>query len=181
MNMRVIIVVAFESETGAIGYNGELYHHMKADMIHFRQLTTKSALGKHNLLVMGRKTWDSIPNKPLAKRENLVLTNRSISGIICKTDVLDVFNWGISNHLELDNMYVIGGGKVYKDFLEANLVDEIVATVYTKKDANLEKPADTFFPIEYLKDFKLIKTEYLTEDEQFIANICFYKRKIKID
>ena len=69
------IVVAIDSQHG-IGKNNDLPWHLPADLKHFKFITTNSAVGKRNVVVMGRKTWDSIPEKfrPLPNRTNVVLS-----------------------------------------------------------------------------------------------------------
>ena len=182
--MKVVVVVAYEAITGAIGYKGNVFYHMKADMIHFRKITTKSLLGKENLLIMGRKTWDSLPNKPLQNRQNLVMTNRPILGIPTKQKVWDAFEYGLGHSEEIDNIFVIGGEVVYRDFLESDMVDEIVATVYYSKnpvEGDILKKADTFFPLEYLTKFKMVRKDFLAEDQNFTAYVCIYKKSAKTD
>ena len=181
--MKVIIIVSYDERTGAIGYKGQLYYSMKADLAHFRKTTTTTTVpNRKNLLVMGRNTWESLPRKPLPDRENLVMTSRHILNTITKVDAYDVLEYGYSHSVELENIYIIGGSQVYKDFLEKSLVDEIIATVYTRKDNSQEYKADTFFPLECLEDFKLVRQpEFLGEDANFIANVHYYKKRGKTD
>ena len=60
-------IVAVDENFG-IGFNGDLLEHIPEDLKHFKELTSG-----HNV-VMGRKTWDSLPKKPLPNRHNLVIT-----------------------------------------------------------------------------------------------------------
>jgi dihydrofolate reductase len=60
-------IVAVDNNWG-IGYNGNLLEHIPDDMKFFKKLTTG------NVVIMGRKTWDSLPVKPLPDRLNLVIT-----------------------------------------------------------------------------------------------------------
>ena len=61
-------IVAVDNNWG-IGFNGDLLEHIPEDLEYFKQLTTG------NIIIMGRKTWESLPKKPLPKRRNLVLTS----------------------------------------------------------------------------------------------------------
>ena len=61
-------IVAVDNNWG-IGYNGELLEHIPEDMKHFRELT------EDNIVIMGRKTWDSLPTKPLPNRDNLIISS----------------------------------------------------------------------------------------------------------
>jgi len=69
------IVVAVDSEFG-IGKVGTLPWHLPADMKHFKTVTTHNA--SDNVVIMGRKTWDSIPEKfrPLSQRLNIVISRQ---------------------------------------------------------------------------------------------------------
>lgn len=61
-------IVAVDNDWG-IGFNGDLLEHIPADLKYFKQLTSG-----HNV-IMGRKTWDSLPKKPLPNRLNIVITS----------------------------------------------------------------------------------------------------------
>ena len=61
-------IVAVDANWG-IGYNGQLLEHISDDLKRFKELTS------NNTVVMGRKTWESLPNKPLPNRFNVVLTS----------------------------------------------------------------------------------------------------------
>ena len=58
------LIVAIEKQTGGIGYKNDLIVRLKKDMAHFRKTTTNTQeIEKENVVVMGRKTWESIPEK----------------------------------------------------------------------------------------------------------------------
>jgi len=76
------LVVAYSFKERGIGYQGKLAWHIPEDMAHFKQITTSGSgitdkFDLHNIVVMGRKTWESIPARyrPLEKRFNVVLSN----------------------------------------------------------------------------------------------------------
>ena len=74
---NIIVVADFNS---GIGKNGMLPWHLPGDMRHFKELTiTAQSKSKKNAVIMGRKTWESIPEKfrPLKKRINSVLTRNN--------------------------------------------------------------------------------------------------------
>lgn len=66
--MAVITLVVARADNGVIGRNGAVPWRIPADMQHFRRVT----MGKP--CIMGRKTWDSLPRKPLPGRVNIVIT-----------------------------------------------------------------------------------------------------------
>jgi dihydrofolate reductase len=73
---RINIVVA-ATPTGGIGINGQLPWTIPADLKYFKRVTSEAAPGKQNAVIMGRKTWASIPAKfrPLSDRLNVVLSS----------------------------------------------------------------------------------------------------------
>ena len=62
-------IVAIDNNWG-IGFNGNLLEHIPEDLKYFKQLTSE------NTIVLGRKTWDSLPKKPLPNRFNVVITSQ---------------------------------------------------------------------------------------------------------
>ena len=72
------IIVACCNKNG-IGNNGNLPWKLKTEMQYFKEITTDAPLGFRNVVIMGRNTWESIPNKykPLPNRYNIILTSNS--------------------------------------------------------------------------------------------------------
>ena len=66
--MKIAMIVAMD-EDGCIGKQGDLPWRLKSDMTRFKTLTEADG---YNAVIMGRKTWDSLPFKPLPKRQNIV-------------------------------------------------------------------------------------------------------------
>ena len=65
-------IVAVDNNWG-IGFNGDLLERIPEDLRYFKEIT------ENNWIVMGRKTWDSLPKKPLPNRPHLVITNNPMS------------------------------------------------------------------------------------------------------
>lgn len=129
---KIIAVVAYEPRRG-IGYQGQLpWPPLKGDLKRFKEMTIGHSV------IMGRNTWESIPAKhrPLVDRQNIVLTSRPITDAFPAYSVPDAI--GLA---ESDTIFVIGGAKVYKSFLDMDLIDEIVATEVAQPYV-----CDTFFP-----------------------------------
>ena len=72
---RLTIIIAATKANG-IGVNNTLPWHLRNDMKYFAQVTSNAADGQQNAVIMGRKTWESIPKKfrPLSNRYNIVLS-----------------------------------------------------------------------------------------------------------
>ena len=67
----IAAIVAVDNNFG-IGFNGELLERIPDDLKRFKQLTDDSTV------VMGRKTWDSLPKKPLPNRFNIIVTSQEV-------------------------------------------------------------------------------------------------------
>jgi dihydrofolate reductase len=134
----VKIIVAIASNYG-IGKDNDLLWHLPADMKFFTQCT------KNNIVIMGRKNWDSIPEKyrPLPERINAIVTRNTNY----KNNEADVFNSveEAINHYSTPaykqkSIFIIGGGEIYNYALAHNLVDEMFVTMVHE-----EFEADTYF------------------------------------
>ena len=154
--IRINIIVAC-SDDNVIGNQGKLPWSIPEEMKFFKETTTGHAV------VMGRKTWDSLPKKPLANRLNLVLSR----GFYSWEDKPPETQFSNSIHSciawveHFKELFVIGGAEIYKVFLDLNLVDRIlVSKIHGKFEG------DTYFPqlseYEDKWDVKL-----LSEHEQF--------------
>lgn len=129
--MKIIVNV---DKNWAIGKENELLFHFKQDMKFFREHT----LG--NVVVMGRKTLDSFPGgKPLPKRANIVLTRNSSferEGVSVCHSINELLE--LLKKYESDNIYIIGGDSVYREFLP------LCDTAYVTKVNSEKNGADAF-------------------------------------
>lgn len=107
------------ADNRVIGREGKLSWNIPEDLAHFKRLTTGGTI------VMGRKTYESI-GRPLPNRRNIVLSSQDIAipgvevfaSIERALDALES-DW-------IDKVFIIGGQKIYEEFLQRKLVDEIV-------------------------------------------------------
>lgn len=108
--MKLILAA---DENWAIGNHGDLLCHLSGDLKYFKERT----LGK--TVVMGRKTLESLPGKkPLPKRRNIVLTsNRDYDGNGAEVVHSRAELEELLKDTDTENVMIIGGGKVYRDFL----------------------------------------------------------------
>ncbi len=126
-----------------IGNAGKLPWRIKEELNHFKQET----LNKN--IVMGRKTWDSLPVKPLENRKSYILTRGELS--INYDDVFVINN--INDILQSDDeFYVIGGKEIYTMFYPyaSHIIDTKIHEEYT---------GDIFLNMAVEEDFKLTKTK----------------------
>lgn len=121
----------------AIGLNGNLLYNIKADMRNFKTLTLD------NVIIMGRKTYESLPYKPLPYRINIVITNDTnyqiTNGyVVHSIDECIQLCEEKFNHLEC---YVIGGAAIYEEFMKRNIVDYVYLTEVIDN-----QEGDAYFP-----------------------------------
>lgn len=135
----IAAIVAVNKDWG-IGYNNELLEHIPADLKRFKELTT----GK--LVVMGSKTWHSLPNKPLPNRYNYVITSKA-SDYPEAQEQLAFGSMGkmiefLDNYNEKFNgdVFIIGGESIYKQLLP--YCDTVYLTRINKSHENV----DAYFP-----------------------------------
>lgn len=139
--MTIALIAMVDMADGIGDADGNLLFNIPRDMAHFKNTTN----GKK--VVMGRKTWDSLPKKPLKNRENFVLTtNKDL-----KAQGATVIN-SVEEVLELakdDEVFVIGGGEVYSQLLP--YADKLIMTHV--HSFNFE--ARVFFPYFNSKEWKV--------------------------
>ncbi|GAB5365577.1 hypothetical protein AAMO2058_001070100 [Amorphochlora amoebiformis] len=158
--MEFKIVVAAEESTMGIGKGGKLPWRLPGDMKFFRHITTSVPSGSKlmNAVVMGRKTWESIPEKfrPLPQRLNVVVTrNSSIFSNDGKAkkkvlvapsfegalDILSVFQ---SHTSSIHSVFVIGGASIYKQAVSSSYMKGMYITKVDPCGEDLN--CDVFFP-----------------------------------
>ena len=153
-------LIAAMCADGGIGYKGQLpWPHCKDDMAHFAKRTIGAG---NNAVIMGKTTWDSIPNAPLRRRANLIISSHPRpSPPIPSTHPVSTTNvpaehWFSSipdlfAHLEsahYDEVWIIGGASIYKQFcaMHANNEISIDEMCITRMEGDFK--CDTFFPLQ---------------------------------
>lgn len=111
-----IALVAARGKNGVIGREGDLPWRLKSDLAWFKQVT----FGKP--VIMGRKTWDSLPKKPLPGRANIVVTRQDgfvADGALVCHSLEDAIHTACQRAKEtgLDEVSVIGGAQIYAETL----------------------------------------------------------------
>ncbi|SCV05796.1 LANO_0H15368g1_1 [Lachancea nothofagi CBS 11611] len=163
----VSIVACLMPEMG-IGFQGKLPWRLKQEMTYFRQVTTGTFTeGKQNAVIMGRKTWESIPPKyrPLPGRVNVVVSRQHPAELALDTSSSNPANkssiW-LSNSLtkclellpqqmpNLERIYVIGGGEIYAQ--SSNWCDYMLVTEIQHEDPAQKPTMDTFLNTSTIQD-----------------------------
>ena len=128
-------IVAVDNNWG-IGYNGNLLEHIPEDLKYFKELTTD------HVVVMGRKTWDSLPKKPLKDRLNIVISSqpRGPLGEMAFSISMEEAKIRLALSSKDEEWFIIGGGTIYKELLP--ICDRVYVTKILKDHENV----DTYFP-----------------------------------
>ena len=148
-NLSLIVAVA---ENGAIGKNNDLLWHISDDLKRFKALTTG------HCIIMGRKTYESFPKRPLPNRRNIVITHGDGSGLE-GCEVVHSVQEALEQCESDEQPFIIGGATVYRQFLP------FVARIYlTKVFATFD--ADTFFPPIDTEEFREISASEILTDEK---------------
>lgn len=162
----ITLMAVIDMSFGIGDGEGNLLFNLPKDMKHFQSATG----GKH--VVMGRKTWDSLPKKPLSKRKNYVVTmdeSFEAEGATILHSIEEVIKLG-----KTKDVYVIGGGEIYYQLIDD--ADRLMITHVHVVDNN----ARVHFPDFNYKDWRMvgdfIKHE---EDENHLHSFAFatYERK----
>lgn len=161
----ISIIVAI-ARNRAIGLNGDLIYHLSSDLKRFKALTTG------NTVVMGRKTFDSLPKGALPNRRNIVLSRQAglqLPGVEVYASLDDALKACDTD----EKVYVMGGAQVYGQALP--LADELQITLVHDTPAE----ADAFFP-DFLScgEWKLVEQEDCEPDERnpFPYSFMTYRR-----
>uniref|UniRef100_UPI00358E4AEF dihydrofolate reductase-like n=1 Tax=Myxine glutinosa TaxID=7769 RepID=UPI00358E4AEF len=184
MAQKHLDVIAAVLPNMGIGWNGNLPWHSKSlvkEMKFFTRLTSAAAEGKQNAVIMGRKTWESIPDKykPLRNRINVVLS-RTLSH---PPPGAHYQATGLSNALEqlsepdiccrIDLVWIIGGSSIYKEALMHPACHRIFITRILH-----DFEADTFFPHIDLHRFSLCQSYPGVPEEIQEENEVQYKYEV---
>lgn len=165
--MNIEIIVARSVVDNAIGKNNKLLWNIPEDLANFKKIT----YGHH--VVMGRKTWESLPEKfrPLPGRQNIVIS-RDIDYKAPGAEVMSVFDVANFAH---DNpqkkIFIIGGGEIYKRFIP--LASRMhITNVYKGFD-----DADSFFPEFDISEWKIVLTTIpITQNSGVLYSFNEYER-----
>lgn len=161
MNYKLIVAIC---NGNGIGHSNKIPWYSPNDLKHFSKLTRGNSNSK-NAIIMGRKTWESIPKKPLPKRFHIVLTSNpeglipeddKFKNCIALSSISEVDEFCMRQ--EFDDCWVIGGGTIYKKYMEEkNVTDIHVTHIHNDFDC------DVFFP-EISKEFSIVEKHETMEN-----------------
>jgi dihydrofolate reductase len=160
-----LALIAAVARNGAIGKDNGLLWRLPADLQHFKRTTVGAPV------VMGRRTWESLPAafRPLPGRRNVVVTRNSgwaapgAEAAPSLEDALDLLR-------DAERVFVIGGGELYAQALP--LADLLVLT---EVDADFD--GDTFFPVWDRSAFEELSRDSQVSDAGWAYHFVTYRRR----
>ena len=160
---RISIIVAI-ARNWAIGKDNHLLWHISDDLKRFKRIT------EGHPVVMGKKTYESLPFRPLKNRTNIVITDspdEKFEGCITVNSIEEALGYCS----EQEECFIIGGGSVYRQFLP--YANKLYLTL-----VHQDFDADTFFPEIDLSQWKLKEREDHgpTEENDFSYSYLVYEK-----
>lgn len=181
--MKLTLIANIDDNFG-LGFKNDLLYKIPSDMKFFKKITS---LGKFNVIIMGRKTFESIGNTPLPNRVNIILSSKTdhaipkeyAESLVYYNSISTILTWLESTRLSYNvnkedfNVCVIGGSQVYERFLPMG-TNLALCRVYAN-----DKEADTWFPKIDFEDWDLISETDRVLDPFYNKEFNFveYKRK----
>jgi dihydrofolate reductase len=158
MTLNLIAAVAGNL---AIGFQNKLIYWLPDDLKRFKALTTG------HTVIMGRKTFESLPKGALPNRRNVVLTRQTVSeNSFPGCDVYHSLEEALKSCAADEEVFVIGGESLYRAALP------LAHRLYLTEVEDVPADADAFFP-EYHGRFRCVKTEEHLQDERHHQNFKF--------
>lgn len=157
----MVSIIAAVSNNYVLGKENKLLWHLPKDFKFFKETTL------NHPIIMGRKTFESLP-KALPGRTNIIVTgdrNYTKEGAVVTHSLEEAIELGLS---ENEEVFICGGGQIYKEALEKNLVDKILLT-----EVNVEIDGDAFFPNFDKSQWEISKKECHPKDERHSFDFCF--------
>jgi len=174
MSSTKLNLIVAACENMGIGIEGQLPWRLKQDMAFFKKITLETKdNSKKNAVIMGRKTWESIPSKfrPLSNRINIVMSRQTTDkpdGALLANSFEEAMRIA-SSKTEVETIFVIGGASIYKESIESSYPCRVYLTRIHK-----HFKCDTFFPEMDPSVFKKIQNpESIPSDEQIELDVKF--------
>ena len=159
------IIACISKKHRAIGYQNRLLYAIPSDMTRFRMLTTG------HVIIMGRKTFESLPNGALPNRRNIVIskTREQIAGCEVYTSLEEAL--AARKEAAEDECFIIGGASIYEQALP--FADKLYLTIVEKEPEH----ADTFFPEINPAEWEVTEKEMRNENGLPFTFLTLYRKQ----
>ncbi|MFN5136052.1 MAG: dihydrofolate reductase [Chitinophagaceae bacterium] len=164
----IISLIVAASTNNAIGKNNQLLWHLPLDLRFFKNTTWAMPV------IMGRKTFESVNNKPLLGRQNIIISRNIASSTDGEVWWAKSLEQAIEESKKLDckEIFIVGGAQIYEQSMS------IANRIYmTRVHAHFD--ADTFFPEINVDEWELVKSNDFAADEKhaYSFSIQVWERK----
>ena len=175
----MLSIIACISQTNrAIGYQNRTLFHIKSDLTRFRELTTG------HTIIMGRKTYESLPNGALPHRRNIIVSSsmKEMEGCEVYPNLEAALK---AAEGKTEETFIIGGESIYRQSLPAahklylTVVDDTTVNDAEVNDAAINatpQQADAFFPEINPEEWKLIEKEMRNENGLSFSFLTYLKK-----
>lgn len=159
------IIACISKVHRAIGYKNRLLYAIPSDMTRFRMLTTG------HTIIMGRKTFESLPNGALPHRHNIVIskTREQIAGCEVYASLEEALE--ARKEAAEDECFIIGGASIYEQALP--FADKLYLTIVEKEPEH----ADTFFPEINPAEWEVTEKEMRNENGLPFTFLTLYRKQ----
>ena len=159
------IIACISKKHRAIGYQNRLLYAIPSDMTRFRELTTG------HTIIMGRKTFESLPNGALPNRRNIVIskTREQIAGCEVYTSLEEALE--ARKEAAEEECFIIGGASIYEQALP--FADKLYLTIVEKEPEH----ADTFFPEINPAEWEVTEKEMRNENGLPFTFLTLYRKQ----
>lgn len=160
--IRKYSIIVATSCDGGIGFENKIPWNIPEELSSFKRITSKTDdKDKNNAIIMGRKTWESLPVKPLPNRLNIIISGNPEydieanvpKSVIVVSSIEDAFMYCPTSNIE--NIFIIGGESIYKECFNnyKDYIDKVYLSIITNKNYKCDKFIDT----EYIfNNFKVL-------------------------
>ena len=162
MNKYNIGAVVTVDQNNAIGNKGDLLCHLPNDLKHFKDITTG------HTVVMGRRTFESLPKGALPNRTNIVVSSASADnfpGCITAKSIEEA----LSKCTPDEEIFIMGGGQLY------NATIDITNNLYLTRIHHSFEEVDTYFPEINFDEWQLVEEEHHKADDRHKYDYSFLK------
>ncbi|MCW4129877.1 dihydrofolate reductase [Prevotella copri] len=156
------IIACISKDNRAIGYQNRLLYHLPSDMVRFRELTTG------HTIVMGRKTFESLPNGALPHRRNIVVSRsmKELEGC----EVYPNLEAALKAAESPQETFIIGGASIYHQALPA--ARKLYLTIVDQEP----EQADTFFPAINYSAWEMTEKEMRNENGLSFSFLTYIRK-----
>lgn len=160
--MKITLVAAL-AENRVIGANNDIPWHIPEDFAFFKQYTSQKPV------IMGRKTWDSLPRKPLPNRRNIIITRQS-DFVAAEAECFADLASAIAACEPCEEIIIMGGAQIYAQALP-------LATDLRLTEIKLLPHGDTFFPEFSRQEWQEVERISQISSKGIAFDLVHYQRK----